>query len=300
MSNQIEVRHLRYFQALAKELHFKRAAESIFISQPGLSRQIKQLEEYAGAQLFERDKKHVELTEAGKYFRSESEYILNNLENLVKQVQQIAHGDAGEVKIGFVGSAMQNVIPELILKITSKYPQLHFSFEELRNDKQVANLLTNELDLGFVRLNQVPDDLSIKPIFEDTFSLVVSKDHPITAKNFKSLAQFKDDAFILFKANYSPVYFRQIVSICEDQGFYPNIVHNSVHASTIYRLVESGLGVSIVPTSLKFGYKMNVRFIELCDIRQKAELSLLWSKNNRNPALKNVLEIVAPEMIKKV
>lgn len=299
MSNQIELRHLRYFQALAKELHFKKAADSIFISQPGLSMQIKQLEDYLGVQLFERDKRHVNLTEAGKFFKSESAFILNNVGNLVKQVQRLAHGNEGEIKIGFVGSAMQNVIPELILKTTAIQPELHFTFEELRNDKQVANLLQNELDLGFVRLNKVPQDLIIKPIFQDTFSLVVSDKHCIAKEGFKSVSQLKDDAFILFKSSYSPTYFRQIISICEDHGFYPNIVHNSVHASTIYRLVENGLGVSIVPTSLKFGYQMDVRFIELSDIRQKAELSLVWSKKNRNPALQNVLNIVVPEMIKK-
>lgn len=299
MGNQIELRHFNYFQALAKELHFKKAADSIFISQPGLSRQIKQLEDIINVTLFERDKKHVELTEAGRYFQKEATFILNNIKNLIKQTQQVSEGKSGEVKIGFVGSAMQNVIPTLIREATIRFPELHFSFEELRNDTQVESLLINELDLGFVRLTQVPDDIIMKPIYEDTFSLVTPKNHPIDQTNFTSLQQFREEAFILFKPSYSPAYFSQIVSICEDHGFYPKVVHNSVHASTIYRLVESGLGVSIVPTSLQDGYKMNVNFIELKNIRQKAQLSLAWSKRNRNPSLQNVLGIVAPEMIKK-
>jgi DNA-binding transcriptional LysR family regulator len=219
---------------------------------------------------------------------------------LIRHSQLIGEGQSGEVKIGFVGSAMQNVIPKLIKEVTKQFPDLHFSFEELRNDTQVESILLNELDLGFVRLTQVPEDLIMKPVYEDTFSLVTPKNHPINQDNFTSLEQFSEEAFILFKSNYSPAYFRQIVGICEDHGFHPKVVHNSVHASTIYRLVESGLGVSIVPTALKDGYKMEVNFIELKNIRQKAQLSIIWSKRNRNPALKNVLGIVAPEMIKKV
>ncbi len=292
MSNHVEFRHLRYFQALAKELHFKRAADRVFISQPGLSRQIKQLEEYIGVALFERDKKHVALTKAGEYFISEANFLLNSLQNSILQTQNIAEGASGELKIGFVGSAMQNVIPNLILQSTKQLPELKFSFEELRNAGQVDKLLSNEIDLGFIRLNRVPDQLYKKAIFQDTFSLVLPKSHPITPDNFNGINEFADESFILFKANYSPAYHKEIISICEDAGFYPKIVHNSVHASTIYRLVENGLGISIVPSALKDGYNMQVKFLELKDIPQRAHLSVCWSKNNRNPALQKVLNIL--------
>ena len=298
MSNQIEFRHLRYFQALSKELHFKKAADKLYISQPGLSRQIKQLEELIGAPLFERDKKHVDLTEAGRYFEKESKFLLNALENMVTQTTNIASGAEGELKIGFVGSAMQNVIPNLIIESTKDNPGLSFSFEEMRNAQQVERLLSNEIDLGFVRLDKVPDGLKLDKIYEDTFSLVLPKDHFLTNENFKNIKQVSEESFILFQPTYSPAYYRKILSICADQGFKPNIVHNSVHASTIYRLVEHKLGISIVPTSLKDGYNMNVKFIELTKIKQKAELSLLYSEKNRNPALKNLLDIIYRKLVK--
>lgn len=298
MSNHIEFRHLRYFQALARELHFRKAADSLFISQPGLSRQIQQLEDYVGSALFERDKKHVALTAAGQYFNKESAYVLNAIENMIKQTKTIASGELGEIKIGFVGSAMQNVIPTLILKTTQILPDLHFSFEEMRNAQQIEKLMSNEIDLGFVRLNAVPTSLNMKDIFRDTFSIVLPVDHEINEDNFRSIKQLKNESFILFQANYSPAYHDKIISICEDHGFTPKISHNSVHASTIYRLIENGLGISIVPTSLKHGYDMNVKFIELKNIKQKAELSIVWSKNNRNPVLQKVLDIIDSEKVK--
>ena len=292
MSNQVEFRHLRYFQALAQELHFHRAADKLFISQPGLSRQIQQLEQFVGTQLFERDKKHVALTHAGAYFQKESNFLLNSLENMVEETRNIASGTQGELRIGFVGSAMQNIIPELILKSTNVYPNLSFSFEEMRNSRQIERLLVNDIDLGFVRLDDLPAEINSSLVYEDTFSLVLPEDHPIDDSNFQSIRQLSEEPYILFHSSYSPTYHNQIISICQDQGFTPRIVHNSVHASTIYRLVENGLGISIVPSALKDGYDMKVKFIELSQIKQRAQLLMVWSKKNRNPSLKKVLEII--------
>ena len=123
MSNQIEFRHLRYFQVVAQELHFRKAAEKLFITQPGLSRQIKQLEEELGAQLFLRDKRIVSLTDAGKYLYDESTQLINQLDAVKRSIQLIDKGEEGELRIGFVGSAMQKVIPNLLLKLNNKYPK---------------------------------------------------------------------------------------------------------------------------------------------------------------------------------
>lgn len=292
MSNQIEFRHLRYFSTLAKELHFKRAADKLFISQPGLSRQIQQLEEYIGTPLFERDKKNVSLTSAGWVLEKEAKFIINALENAVEQCLLTASGDTGSVRIGFVGSAMQSIIPDLILKVHHQYPKIHFSFEETANMTQVEKLVSGDIDLGFLRLDHVPEDLVIKTVKMDTFSLVLPYDHEISESSFKSITQFKDEPFIFFEKTYSPAYYAQIMSICEDHHFHPNIAHNTVHASTIFKLVENKLGISIVPTALQHGFDMKIKFIELKNIRQKAKLSIAWSKKNRNPALEKVLEMM--------
>lgn len=288
----MELRHLSYFQAVAEELNYRKAAERLFISQPGLSRQIKQLEEELGVQLFERDKKHVELTAAGAFLKGEVDFVLNHLESTKQQLLEIAAGREGELRIGFLGSASNQVLPDLLKKLNSKLPKITTSLEELSNQIQVEMIQKDKLDLGFVRLASVPEDLEMKSVFRDTFSLVVPSDHPIQAKSFKSVGQFAAESFVLFSSDYSNYYYEQILGICRDAGFMPKIKHKSVHALTIFRLVENGLGVAIVPTSLQKGYDLKVRFMEIPGISKFTELSVIWKPENRNPVLCKVLEMI--------
>lgn len=292
MSYQVELRHFKYFVAVAEELHFRKAAEKLFISQPGLSRQIKQMEENLGVKLFERNNKNVILTPAGIYLKNELQIVLKNIENITNQAKLITEGKMGSIKMGYVGSAMQSVIPNLLVRFTKDFPNIKFGLSELDNNKQVNALLSNDIDVGFVRMNQVPKDLEIRPIWKETFSVVLPKTHKMTPRKFKNLAQLKEESFIFFEKNYSPVYYERVMSIFEEAGFSPNISHSTVHANTIFRLVENNFGLSIVPTSLQLGYDMNVKFIELKKIPQRATLFLTWNKNNRNPSLVKFLEMI--------
>ncbi|RXP46497.1 LysR family transcriptional regulator [Lutibacter sp. HS1-25] len=292
MSNQTEIRHLKYFLAVAEELHFRKAAEKLFISQPGLSRQIKQLEDDLGVTLFERSNKKVALTKAGFYLKKEITLTLKNLESVFEHTKLIDQGVEGEINLGYVGSAMQFVIPDLLIKAKEKYKNIQFSLKEMENPEQIEALLSQEIDLAFVRMDKVPRELKIQPIFEDTFSLVLPKDHPIDVHNFESLTQFKNEAFIFFEQSYSPDYFEKVMDIFKESGFSPIVSHNSVHASTIYKLVENKLGISIVPTVLKNGFNMDIKFIELDKIAQRTILSVAWNTKNRNPMLKNMLEFI--------
>ena len=292
MRHQIEIRHLRYFLAVAEELHFRKAADKLFVSQPGLSRQIKQMEEELGFALFERSNKRVTLTKAGKYLKDEVEHIIKNLEDTFDHAQLIHEGMEGQISFGYVGSAMQNVIPELILRIREDYPNIHYSLREMENPEQIDALLLNDVDLAFVRLEKVPKGLDIRPVFEDTFSLVLPENYELEHINLENLVQFKNEDFILFDQSYSPAYYEQVMQIFKQSGFQPNISHNTVHASTIFRLVENNLGLSIVPSSLKLGYNMKVKFIELDKIPQRTILSVAWNTANRNPILGKILSKV--------
>ena len=292
MSNQLELRHFTYFLAVAEELHFRKAAEKLFISQPGLSRQIKQMEEILETQLFERDKKKVSLTPAGHFLKKEVSYVLNHLSNVERQLKLLGDGNRGELRIGFLGSAMQEVIPNLLLKIKDNYPGVKTSLEELSNNAQVDAVLNDSLDIGFVRLSRVPNTLEMETIYKDTFSLVLPERYPILTREFEGMHQFADDDFILFSQDYSPLYYDTIMSICQDAGFKPKISHKSVHAQTIFKLVENHLGIAIVPTALQNGFQMRVKFIELKNIPQRAELSVIWKKEQTNPVLKNCLELL--------
>ena len=292
MSYQIELRHMRYFIAVAEELHFRKAAEKLFISQPGLSRQIKLFEEELGVVLFERHNRKVVLTKVGAYLKEEFTLQLKTLSHTLDTAKLLQDGKKGALKIGYVGSAMQDVIPNLLLRFEKNHPNILFNLKEIDNQKQLDGLLDYSLDIGFVRLERVPRTLNIKTILKENFCLVLPKNHLISENNFKSLDQFKAESFILFDAKYSASYYEKVMQIFDDCGFAPLISHNTIHSSSIFKLVENNFGISIVPKSLAQKRGHQIKFIELNMISQKTILSVIWNQKNTNPILNAVLELL--------
>lgn len=288
----MELRHLKYLLALGKELHFAKAAEKLFITQPALSKQIQQLEGELGTKLLNRTKRSVSLTPAGKYLMDEADYIINHLDRVVDATKRKGEGEEGEIRIGFVGSAMQNIIPELLEQMSKVHPNVHASLDELDNKDQLEAITRDKLDIGFVRLESVHKGFEQRVVLEDSFSLVVSNRHLIQPKNFKSLNQFKEEQFILFSNDYSQEYYDNIMSIFTDHGFEPKVSHRSVQANSIFRLVERQLGVAIVPSALQGGLDLGVSFIPLDHLRQRTKLMAIWDAKNRNEALAKFLELL--------
>ena len=292
MSYQIELRHIKYFLAVAEELHFRNAAERLFISQPGLSRQIKALELELGVILFERHTRKVVLTKVGEYLKVSFALQLKTLSHTLENAKMLHDGKKGALKIGYVGSAMQEVIPNLLLRFEKDNSNILFNLKEIDNQKQIEDLLSFSIDIGFVRLERVANSLEIKIILKENFCLVLPQKHPINQNNFKNLTQFKNESFILFDSAYSSSYYEKVMQIFDNCGFTPLISHNTIHSSSIYKLVENNFGISIVPKSLtqKSGHK--IKFIELDMIPQKTTLSVIWNKKNTNPILMDVLNLL--------
>jgi DNA-binding transcriptional LysR family regulator len=292
ISNQLEFRHLKYFLAVAEDLHFRKAAERLFISQPGLSRQIKQMEDDLGIVLFERHNRKVELTKVGQYLKDELTRNLKNLDHILNHAKLLNDGMGGDLKLGYVGSAIQKVIPDLLLKFRNVHENIVFTLQEMNNNKQIESLLSQEIDIGFVRMERVPRHVEMLPLLTEAFCLVLPKNHPINSSNFKNMNQLKHESFILFDPEYSASYHEKVMQIFDDSGFAPIISHNTIHASSIYKLVEHNFGISIVPKSLKLSDNNHLKFIDLDKIPQRTVLSVVWNKDNTNPILKKFLEYV--------
>lgn len=292
MSYQLELRHIRYFLEVANELHFRKAAEKLYISQPGLSRQIKELEDHLGIKLFERHNRQVTLTTSGKYLKEALLKNVKNLDAILNHAKLLATGKDGQLNFGYVGSAMQQIIPNLLIEFTKNHPNVLFSLKEMDNQKQIEGLLSETIDIGFVRLERVPRGIEIYPILKEPFCLVLPKSHTIDASNFKNLSQLKDDHFILFDPNYSASYYEKVMAIFDASGFSPIVSHNTIHAGSIYKLVENNFGISLVPKSLKIDNNPNIKFIELNNIPQQTTLSVIWNKDNKNPILEHILRLI--------
>lgn len=298
MNYQIELRHLLYFKVLAEELHFRKAAERLFIAQPGLSRQIKQLEENYRVTLLERNKRHVSLTEAGNYLFDEVKELFRHLDQIETQLQSLANGRISTLKLGFIGSAVQTILPQLLIDLKQKQPDIELSLHELANETQLDLIQKKELDFGFVRLSDTPIGLHSLPIYTEHFSLVLPKNHPLLKQKKPNLYELKNESFILFSKNYSHSYYDLVMSIFRDHQFTPKVTLRTVNALTIFNMVAQGLGVAIVPASLKNGYQVDVCFLELDSLPQRTTLSLVWNAENRNPGIPFVLDIITSQSLK--
>lgn len=297
MNYHIELRHLVYFKVLAEELHFRKAAARLFIAQPGLSRQIKQLEENYQVALFERTKRTVCLTEAGHYLFDEVKVLFRHLDQIETQLLSLANGKVSTLKLGFIGSAVQTILPQLLIDLKLEQPDIELSLHELANEVQLDLIQKKELDFGFVRVSEAPAGLQSLPIHTEHFTLVVPNKHPILQQKEPDLSDLQHESFILFSKNYSYSYYDLVMSIFDDCKFTPKVTLRTVNALTIFNMVAQGLGVAIVPASLKNGYQVDVSFVELKNLPQRTTLSLIWNHENRNPGIPLLLDIMKKQCL---
>ncbi len=264
----MELRHLRYFLAVAEELNFTKASEKLNISQPPLSRQIKVLEEEIGAKLFNRNNKKVELTEAGKYFKEEIVNQLQNLESIVLKTRKISDNVSGVYRIAYISSTFSKTITKLVQYLMKKYPYLSIKLYEVSTAKQILALEQRKIDLGILRAPLVSTKIDSKLWFKDSYSLVFNNRF-VKIEKIQELKKMKDEVFVFFNKDYAPVYYNTLIEICSHYGFTPNIVHQSNNINSIIQLVRNGLGVSIVPSSLEKSH----HYSELSFLNLKSDFS---------------------------
>ena len=287
----MELRHLLYFKTVAEELHFRNAANKLFISQPPLSRQIRELEEELGVKLFERNNKRVLLTAAGEYLKKETEKIFSQLEESKHIVKQIQEGVNGKLRIGYISSTYHPKLVNVLKEIPSVFPFVRTKLYEVPTAKQIKALEEGKLDIGILRTPVDSEKLSLITLFNDPFVLAIPK----SDQDFSGTDALKNflphQPFIFFNKDYAPDYHRKLIEICQRLGFSPDILHEANNMHSILRLVESGLGVSIVPQSVRHQYeKANLSFIDLPPMPISTEVVIASKPENAHPAAKWFIE----------
>jgi len=282
----MELRHLLYFKMVAEELHFRKAAEKLFISQPPLSRQIKELEEELGAQLFTRNNKRVTLTSAGIYFKKEVEEILTRINKTKNTVKQIHDHLNGEFRIGYISSTYHPLLMEVLKEMRVHFPYLSIQLYELPTQKQIHALEEGKLDIGIMRAPIASTQLTLNTLFHDPFIAVLPANSPQFSSNAALGKYLAEKPFIFFNRDYAPAYHQKLVEICNRLGFSPQLSHEANNVHSILRLVESGAGVSILPHSLKEHYKyLQINFADLKNLSIYTEVVLAYKNNNHQEAL---------------
>lgn len=287
----MELRHLLYFKTVAEQLHFGNAAQKLFISQPPLSRQIKELEDELDALLFTRANKRVTLTDAGKYFKGEVDAIFARLEESKNIVRQIHKSESGELKIGYISSVYQSHLADVLIAMRDVFPYVKTNLFETPTVMQIKALEEGTLDVGILRAPVHSSQLKVQTLFFDPFMVVIPR-IDIQFKQQEALAAYiKNSPFIFFSKDFAPRYNDKLLEICGRLGFTPEIVHEANNVHSILQLIEAGLGVSILPYSLKQQYgHLKLSFIGLENIPVNTEVVLAYKQTNNNPALKWFIE----------
>lgn len=246
----MELRHLRYFIAVAEELHFGRAAEQLGISQPPLSQQIQAMEEELGVRLFERTNRRVALSEVGRLFLPEARQVLAQLEQAVAVARRAQRGELGELKVGFTSSApFTSTIPRAIRAFRQACPEVHLDLRELSSRGVAEAVHEGRLQVGVLRpLAPLPEELVALELFAEPLVVVLPVGHPLAGgADGVRLAELGEEPFVFFPRSFGTGLYDQLLELARAAGFVPRIVQEASEAMTLIGLVATGLGVTVLP-----------------------------------------------------
>ena len=287
----MNLRQLRYFLAVADELHFGRAADSLHMAQPPLSAQIKQLEADLGVLLFERTKRRVRLTTAGEVLKLEAQQVLDRLELARQKTQQAGRGETGKIAISFVSSAMYSILPDWLKQFRQQYPNVKLILQEATGVEQVEGLLSHRFDVGFVRSSIGHDGINAQMVWQEPLIVALPEDHALSAGKKVSIADLANEGFILILRPMATQMHDKIIKFCVQAGFNPKVVQTAEQLQTVLGLVSAQIGVAILPAAAQKLQREGVCYRRFAEPAPTVELMMIWRKEAPFAALENFLSI---------
>lgn len=288
----MELRHLRYFIAVAETLNFSRAAEHLHIAQPPLSQQIRALEDELGVQLFDRKKRPLQLTDAGVVFLEEARLALAQVERAVISAQRASRGEIGRLALGFNSAIANSVLLEILRSFRHRFPEVELVLHELASYQQAQELHNRQIDVGFVYLPNINDDtLSFMSLLQESLVIVLPETHPLSAQTQIQLQDLKDERFVLPKPNLVPGLYSQIVNLCQQVGFFPKVAHEAVWMLTVLSLVASGAGIALLPATAQNLHYAGVVYRTIQGQTANLQMAMVWRRNDSSAVLHKFLEV---------
>lgn len=288
----MEFRHLRYFLALAEELHFGRAAQKLSISQPPLSLNIRRFEESIGARLFDRNSKQVRLTAAGHALVPAARALLEQVAQAERQAREAQQGVVGLVRIGFVGSMLYRGLPKLLQDFQARHPQLRVLAREMNSADQLVELTHGQLDLAFVHATRVPQEVSREVFVAEPFVCCLPQGHPLAAARRVAVRKLEGEPLVMFSRDASPDYYERVLSLCTSAGFHPDVRHHARHWLSVVSMVAQGMGVALVPAALRRSGLPGAVFVPIDATDIRSETSVVWREADDNAARDAALEAI--------
>lgn len=273
----MKLQFLKYFCVLAEELHFRRAADRLAISQPPLSTAIRLLEEELGVQLLVRNSKMVQLTPAGTAFLVEAKEILERVARVGSVVRAIDGGAHGRLDIGIAGSMLYREAPAIFERFKREVPSVDLVLYELYTTEQIDKLLRRQLHAAFIQASVLPATLASIPLRNDVFVACLPEQHPLADQATLDLHALADESFVMFSRESAPASHDHVIGIFSQAGIHPRTVHRARIWMTVVAMVANGCGVALVPQSLSRTKIGGVRFVPLAGLPTTAPALLAWN-----------------------
>ncbi|MBD2614935.1 MAG: LysR family transcriptional regulator [Nostoc sp. ZfuVER08] len=289
----MELRHLRYFIAVAEELHFSKAAERLHIAQPPLSQQIQQLEAQLGVELFHRKtKRQVQLTEAGQVFLQEAYQLLAQLQKAIELTQKIGRGEKGQLRIGFTSLVTYNLLPLILRQFREQFSEVELILQELTTTEQERSLQESRIHIGFAHPPLEDNTLNQKCIQQEALIVALAETHSLAERENISVSSLVNENFIMFPRHLGSGLYDQIVSLCQQGNFSPKVTQEAIQMQTIIGLVSAGMGIAIVPSSLQNLQRNGVVYRSFEEKTPLVETAIVWREEDITPVLRKFLQVV--------
>jgi DNA-binding transcriptional LysR family regulator len=283
-SRIMELRHLRYFVAVAEHLHFGRAAEALMTAQPSLSRQILQLEDELGVRLFDRTNRHVALTDAGRIFLVDARRTLQAADASMRHARENAEGTRGELRIGFIVGAMLQLLPSALREYRRRYPNIDVSPHIINYLEAAPALLAGNIDIAWSVATTDPDIVS-QPVARDRVLAALPTDHRLAKKQTIDVGEFSDETLVAFSRSIAPRLYDVVLELCLTSGYHPPHVHEAEDALSLLGLVAAGFGVSLIPFPWSAVQVPGVVFKEITSDLYFEE-TLSWHRDRTTPIVR--------------
>lgn len=281
----MELRHIRYFLAIAEELNFSRAAEKLHIAQPPLSRQIRELEEELGVKLLHRTNRQVELTNAGKVFQKKAAELIEQVEQTVVSTRLSATGQVGELQIGFNG-AVQDLTPTL-KAFQAFYPNVGIILKQMTSLEQIDALNRKQIDFATITIPVKNENIQTFQIATLPFQVALYENHPLLAKEKIFIADLEHEPFIITNKSSGPLFFEAFMRVFQHAHYIPKIAIQTNDLQTIIALVASGMGITVTPSPITSTAGVILRKLEDVDVSIPATLA--WREDNFSEVVDNFL-----------
>jgi DNA-binding transcriptional LysR family regulator len=284
----LELSELRAFLVLANHLHFGQAAEALHVSQPALTKQMQRLEAKVAGPLLIRGYRRVTLTPAGEILRDRARSLLREAEIAEQMTRSAVNGRAGLLRIGFGIASLAAGLPDILTRFRHHFPEVQVSMRDMSTPDQIDALEQGDIDVGFVRLPVESPNLVAVPVLEETFVAAIPRGMPYR----KGLYSLRNEPFVVISRGTSISYFDHLVQTCRAAGFSPRIVQEVNELFTVLSLVRGGVGVSLVPRSVRLMHVPNVRLLDTGLAEAKWKIGVAWRKlDQSDPLVRNFISL---------